>query len=137
MRLQLLAAGQMVRVLIRDPAKAAHLGNEVDRVRGDPDESRPLAGALNGVRATYLISRADQVSRSRSECCQSGPAGSTSWPAPVFDGPCVLGGGMVAHPDQDAKSVNQTWTSSQSHGPHVAHPFVRQLNRQTAPLDQL
>jgi uncharacterized protein YbjT (DUF2867 family) len=58
---QLLATGQPVRVLTRDPAKAAHLGNEVHRVRGDLDEPQTLAGALDGVRAIYLVSRADQV----------------------------------------------------------------------------
>jgi len=58
---QLLAAGQTIRVLTRDPAKAAYLGDEVQKALGDLDAPETLAGALDGVQAIYLVSRADQV----------------------------------------------------------------------------
>jgi uncharacterized protein YbjT (DUF2867 family) len=58
---QLLAAGQAVRVLTRDPAKAAHLGDNVQKVSGDLDKPETLTSALDGTRAVYLVSRADQT----------------------------------------------------------------------------
>src|SRR5262245_26606267 len=58
---QLLGAGQNVRVLVHDPAKAARFGGDVDEVLGDLDSPETLEPALHGVRAVYLVSRADQV----------------------------------------------------------------------------
>ena len=58
---RLLAAGQAVRVLTRDPAKTARFGNQVQVAAGDLDKPQTLAAAMDGVRAVYLISQAGQV----------------------------------------------------------------------------
>jgi len=59
--LRLLAAGQAVRVLTRDPARAARFGNQVQTATGDLDKPETLASAMDGVRAVYLLSQANQV----------------------------------------------------------------------------
>ena len=58
---QLLAAGQAVRVLTRDPAKAARFAPGVQIATGDLGKPETLAPALHGVHAVYLISQAVQV----------------------------------------------------------------------------
>jgi (4-alkanoyl-5-oxo-2,5-dihydrofuran-3-yl)methyl phosphate reductase len=58
---RLLAAGQSVRVLVRDPTRVAHLASEVERVIGDLDKAETLTDACDGVQAIYLISQAGQV----------------------------------------------------------------------------
>jgi uncharacterized protein YbjT (DUF2867 family) len=59
---QLLAAGEAVRILIRDPDRAAHLSSTAERVIGDLDKPETLAAACDGIRSVYLISQATQVS---------------------------------------------------------------------------
>lgn len=54
---QLLAAGQAVRVLTRDPAKAARFGPGVHVATGDLGEPDTLPPALHGVHTVYLISQ--------------------------------------------------------------------------------
>lgn len=63
---RLLAAGESVRVLVRDLSRAAHLASEMERVIGDLDKPEPLTDARCGVRAVYLISQAGHVGRERS-----------------------------------------------------------------------
>src|SRR6266511_3878694 len=58
---RLLAAGQQVRVLVRDPAKVEHLGPDVERAQGDLDQADTLPPAMAGVRVVYLISDTSQV----------------------------------------------------------------------------
>ena len=58
---KLLAAGQAVRMLTRDPAKTTRFGSQVQAATGDLDRPETLASAMDGVRAVYLISQAGQV----------------------------------------------------------------------------
>jgi len=58
---QLSEQGERVRVLTRDPAKVCHLGPDVEIAVGDLDQKDTLVGAMDGVRAIYLISAATQV----------------------------------------------------------------------------
>ena len=51
---ELLALGQPVRVFVRNEAKAAHLGNRVERAVGDLDQPETLAAALQGVDSLFL-----------------------------------------------------------------------------------
>ena len=51
---ELLALGQPVRVFVRNEAKAAHLGAQVERAVGDLDKPETLAAALQGVDALFL-----------------------------------------------------------------------------------
>lgn len=69
---RLLAAGQAVRVLTRDPAKTAHLGNEVQVATGDLDKPETLAAAMDGVHAVYLISQAGQAGAAAAAAKQAG-----------------------------------------------------------------
>jgi uncharacterized protein YbjT (DUF2867 family) len=71
---QLLAAGQKVRVLVRDPSKVEHLGPEVERARGDLDQPDTLPLALAGVRAVYLIATTSQVASVVAAATQAGVA---------------------------------------------------------------
>jgi uncharacterized protein YbjT (DUF2867 family) len=71
---QLLAAGQQVRVLVRDPAKVEHLGPEVERAQGDLDKADTLPAAMAGVRAVYLISDTSQVENVVAAAKQAGVA---------------------------------------------------------------
>jgi (4-alkanoyl-5-oxo-2,5-dihydrofuran-3-yl)methyl phosphate reductase len=52
---QLLAAGQPVRVFVRDERKVAHLDPAVERVKGDLSQSDTLATAMQGVEAVFLV----------------------------------------------------------------------------------
>jgi len=58
---QLSERGERVRVLTRDPAKVSHLGPDVEIAVGDLDQKDTLVGAVDGVRAIYLISAATQI----------------------------------------------------------------------------
>jgi uncharacterized protein YbjT (DUF2867 family) len=71
---KLLAAGQKVRVLVRDPAKVAHLGSQVERVHGDLDKPDTLPPAMAGVRAIYLIADTGQVGNVVAAARQAGVA---------------------------------------------------------------
>ena len=51
---QLVAAKQKVRVLARDPAKAAKLGNAAEVVQGDFEEPASLRAALKNVEVAFL-----------------------------------------------------------------------------------
>jgi NAD(P)H-binding len=69
---RLLAAGQAVRVLTRDPAKTAHLENEVEKATGDLDKPETLAAAMDSVQAVYLISQAGQADAAVAAARQAG-----------------------------------------------------------------
>jgi uncharacterized protein YbjT (DUF2867 family) len=71
---RLLATGQQVRVLVRDPRKVEHLGPEVERVQGDLDQPDTLPPAVDGVRAVYLIADTGQVERVVAAAKQAGVA---------------------------------------------------------------
>lgn len=58
---KLLAAGQAVRVLTRDPGKTTRFGSQAETAVGDLDKPETLASAMHGVQAVYLISQAGQV----------------------------------------------------------------------------
>jgi uncharacterized protein YbjT (DUF2867 family) len=58
---KLLAAGQKVRVLVRDLRKVERLGPEVERAHGDLGRPETLPPAMAGVRAVYLIADTSQV----------------------------------------------------------------------------
>jgi uncharacterized protein YbjT (DUF2867 family) len=50
-----LPAGLAVRVLVRDPARAADIAGRAETVRGDYEDERSLARALDGVRGAFLV----------------------------------------------------------------------------------
>lgn len=52
----LLERGARVRVLVRDPARAAHLPPQVERVTGTLDSTPDIARALHGVQAAFYVS---------------------------------------------------------------------------------
>lgn len=52
----LLERGARVRVLVRDPGRAAHLPPEVERVTGTLDATPDVARALHGVQAAFYVS---------------------------------------------------------------------------------
>lgn len=52
---QLLEAGQKVRVLVRDPAKAAKFGGKVEVVQGDLDKPETLGPAFAGVDKAFVL----------------------------------------------------------------------------------
>jgi len=54
--IRLLAAGQRVRVLVRNLEWAAHFAGEVERCVGDLDKPETLGAIFEGVRVVYLIS---------------------------------------------------------------------------------
>ena len=57
---ELIAAGVRPRVLVRDPAKVAHLGNAVEVMRGDLDDTASVATALEGASRAFLLASAPQ-----------------------------------------------------------------------------
>ena len=59
----LLAAGRKVRVLARDPAKAAKLGDGVEVVQGDLDKPETLTGAFQGVSQLFLLATGEELAR--------------------------------------------------------------------------
>lgn len=80
--LALIEAGQAVRVLTRDPGKAAPFGPGVQTAAGDLGKAEILASALESVQALYLISQADQVNGVLAAARQAGSAtscGSRPW----------------------------------------------------------
>lgn len=58
---QLLAAGQRVRVLARDPAKAAKFGAAVEIAQGDLARSETLPAALEGVEKVFLLATGPEL----------------------------------------------------------------------------
>src|SRR5262245_36661304 len=61
---QLVAAGEHVRALVRDPKKGALLGAGVELFVGDLEAKETLLAAMEGARAAYLVGlEARQVER--------------------------------------------------------------------------
>ncbi len=59
----LLAQGEKVRVLARDPQKAAKLGAGVDVVQGDLDKPETLPAAFQGVTKLFLLAAGEDLAR--------------------------------------------------------------------------
>ncbi len=57
---RLLEGGAKVRLLVRDPAKVAHLGDRVELAVGDLDSPASLANAAKGVDRLYFVSAVTQ-----------------------------------------------------------------------------
>ncbi len=53
---QLVEAGQQVRVLVRDPAKAAKFGNAVEIIKGDLSKPETLGAAFVGAGKAFVLS---------------------------------------------------------------------------------
>lgn len=57
---RLLAAGQVVRLLVRNPQKVAHLGDRVQCVVGDLDRPETLPAAMHGADRLFLVTAVTQ-----------------------------------------------------------------------------
>src|SRR5690349_10701979 len=53
---QLVGAGERVRAMTRDPAKARALSGELDVARGDFEDGASLRAALEGIDRVFLLS---------------------------------------------------------------------------------
>ncbi len=60
---QLLAAGQRVRVLARNPAKAAKFGAGVEVVQGDLEKPETLPAAFTDIEKVFLLSAGHEIAR--------------------------------------------------------------------------
>ena len=58
---QLLAAGERVRVLARDPAKAAKFGAAVEVAQGDLSKSETLPAAFEGIEKVFLLATGPEL----------------------------------------------------------------------------
>lgn len=52
---ELVAGGELVRVLVRDPARAAALGNKIEIVQGDLDHPDSMEPAFHGVDRAFML----------------------------------------------------------------------------------
>ena len=68
---QLLAQGEKVRVLARDPAKAAKLGDGVEVAQGDFDKPETLAAACQGVDKLFLLAAGENLAQQEAAALQA------------------------------------------------------------------